>query len=144
MGGSARRLKLRRRSRRRRWRQRPLLKGSKETSCDVLAAGLTQEERAQREVYANSGLCVPQISPQGKGYRISFVCLCGEALSLVYFFEYCRSRSQAFAENVFGIMLLAIMACVTGVFLIVHMRFCGSRVLEISDAGPNYVVESCS
>ena len=48
----------------------------------MLAAGLTQEERAQREVYANSGLCVSQISPQGKGYRISFLCLCGEARRL--------------------------------------------------------------
>ena len=46
-------------------------------------------------------------------------------LSLLYFFAYSRSRSQAFAENVFGIMLLASMSCVLGIFLIAHMRVCG-------------------
>ena len=46
-------------------------------------------------------------------------------LSLLYFFAYSRSRSQAFAENMFGMMLLASMSCVLGIFLIAHMRVCG-------------------
>ena len=93
------------------------------------------------EIYS---LLFSLLSIAGDPVSIENVSLTTLTLSLLYFFAYSRSRSQAFAENVFGIMLLAIMACVTGVFLIVHMRFCGSRVLEISDAGPNYVVESCS
>jgi hypothetical protein len=48
-------------------------------------------------------------------------------LLLLYFFSNTRSRSQAFAENVFGSMLLAIIACIICVFLLAHMRFCGSQ-----------------
>jgi hypothetical protein len=45
-------------------------------------------------------------------------------LSLLFFFAYSRSNAQALADNVFGCMLLALVAGIVGAFLFAHMRAC--------------------